>query len=55
MKDVQFAWNDADQIAFIELKNRLSTTPFLRGPNWALPFHISSDASDTAIGAVLGQ
>jgi len=27
----------------------------LRGPNWALPFHIHTDASQTAIGVVLGQ
>jgi hypothetical protein len=27
----------------------------LRGPNWKLPFHISSDASDISIGNVLGQ
>jgi hypothetical protein len=27
----------------------------LRGPNWSIPFHISTDASDTTIGAVLGQ
>jgi hypothetical protein len=27
----------------------------LRGPYWALPFQISSDALDTAIGAVLGK
>jgi hypothetical protein len=27
----------------------------LRGPNWALPFHISSNASDTGIGVVLGK
>ena len=39
----------------VKLKEKLSTTPILRGPNWALPFHISSDASDTAIGVVLGQ
>jgi hypothetical protein len=29
--------------------------PVLRGPNWTLPFHISTDASDTTIGGVLGQ
>ena len=28
--------------------------PILRGPNWSLPFHISTDAFDMAIG-VLGQ
>ena len=55
MKDVQFAWNDACEIAFTELKNRLSIAPILRGTNWALPFHISLDDFDTAIGAVLGQ
>ena len=27
----------------------------LSGPNWFLPFHISTDASDTTIGGVLGQ
>ena len=40
---------------FTELKKRLYTTPTLRGANWALPFHISLDAFDTAIGAVLGK
>lgn len=33
----------------------MSTAPVLRDPNWDLSFQISSDASDTAIGAVLGQ
>ena len=55
MKDAQFVWKDACEEAFAELKKRLYTTPILRGPNWALPFHISYDALDTAIGAVLGQ
>ena len=54
MKDVQFIWNDACQTTFTELKKRLFTDPILRGPNCALPFHIYSDASDTAIGVVLG-
>ena len=54
-KDVDFRWTDNYELSFADLKQRLSTAPILRGPNWALPFHISSDASDTAIGAVLGQ
>ena len=55
MKDVQFVWNEACHTVFVKLKEKLSATPILRGPDWTLPFHISSDASDTAIGAVLGQ
>jgi hypothetical protein len=55
MKNVEFKWTNFFQEAFNTLKHRLSTAPILRGPDWTLPFHISSDASDTAIGAVLGQ
>ena len=55
MKDAQFVWSEACQKAFDKLKEKLSTAPILRGPNWTLPFHISSDASNMAIGAVLGQ
>ena len=33
----------------------MSDTPILRGPNWTLPFHISTDASDSSLGVVLGQ
>jgi len=33
----------------------LITTSILRGPNWALPFHIHVDASDKDIGETLGQ
>eukprot|EP00253_Pinus_taeda_P007729 PITA_07729 len=54
-KNAEFKWTDDCEKAFDELKHQLSTAPILRGPDWALPFHISSNASDTAIGAVLGQ
>lgn len=27
----------------------------LKGPNWEIPFHIHTDASDYAMGAVLSQ
>eukprot|EP00253_Pinus_taeda_P006567 PITA_06567 len=55
MKNVEFKWTNSCQKAFEELKHKLSTAPILRGPDWNLPFHISSDAFDIAIGAVLGQ
>eukprot|EP00253_Pinus_taeda_P022517 PITA_22517 len=55
MKNAEFKWTNDCQKAFNELKHQLSTAPILRGPDWALPFHISSYALDTAIGAVLGQ
>ena len=54
-KDTKFCWDDNCQSAFEELKAKLSMAPVLRGPNWSLPFHISTDASDTALGGVLGQ
>jgi hypothetical protein len=54
-KDVDFHWTDNCELSFTYLKHKLSTTPILRGRNWALSFDISSDALDTAIGAVLGQ
>lgn len=37
------------------MKEKLVHALVLRGPNWSLPFHIFSDASDLAIGAALGQ
>eukprot|EP00253_Pinus_taeda_P013099 PITA_13099 len=54
-KNVEFKWTDDCQKEFDELKRQLSTSPILRGPDWAFPFHISSDALDTAIGVVLGR
>jgi len=54
-KDTKFYWDDNCQSTFEELKAKLSMAPVLRGPNWSLPFHISTDASDTALGGVLGK
>lgn len=47
---VEFDQIDKCDIAFADLKNLVSTTPMLWGPNWTLPFHISSDVSDMVIG-----
>ena len=54
-KDVNFYWDASCQVAFDTLKEKLLVAPILRGPNWSLPFHISTDASDIALGAMLGQ
>jgi len=51
----EFIWIDHCQNAFETLKENLSITPILWGKYWSLPFHISTDASDTTIGVVLGQ
>ena len=34
---------------------KLSTAPVIIAPNWEIPFELMCDASDYAVGAVLGQ
>nr|GFC12408.1 reverse transcriptase domain-containing protein [Tanacetum cinerariifolium] len=41
--------------AFETLKKKLTEVPILVVPDWNLPFELMCDASDFAIGAVLGQ
>lgn len=43
-KYIEFVWNEQCQMAFEHLKQKLSETPILRGPNCPLPFYISTDA-----------
>ncbi|GJR61676.1 reverse transcriptase domain-containing protein [Tanacetum coccineum] len=42
-------------LAYQTLKKKLTEAPILIAPNWDQPFEIMCDASDYAIGAVLGQ
>ena len=37
------------------MKRLLTSAPIMQPPNWNMPFEIMCDASDYAIGAVLGQ
>ncbi|RVW31008.1 hypothetical protein CK203_100673 [Vitis vinifera] len=53
--DAKFIWDERCQKSFDQLKQFLTTTPIVRAPNWQLPFEVMCDASDFAIGAVLGQ
>lgn len=54
-KDVKFIFNGKCMEAFNTLKEKLSTTLVIVAPDWDLPFEIMKDASDYALGAVLGQ
>ena len=54
-KEVPFQFNDDCLNAFLRLKEALITAPVLQPSNWSLPFKITCDASDYAVGAVLGQ
>ncbi|XP_071921880.1 uncharacterized protein [Coffea arabica] len=54
-KEVTFEFNDKCEKAFDKLKELLTSPPIIQPPDWSLPFEIMCDASDHAVGAVLGQ
>ncbi|XP_071926999.1 uncharacterized protein [Coffea arabica] len=54
-KDVSFEFDETCKGAFNKLKELLTTSPIIQPPDWNLPFEIMCDASDHAVGAVLGQ
>ncbi|KAM1557152.1 hypothetical protein ACFX10_040615 [Malus domestica] len=54
-KEVPFEFNEACEQAFKHLKDLLTTAPIITPPDWSIPFELMCDASDYALGAVLGQ
>ncbi|KAM2111922.1 hypothetical protein ACFX1R_014487 [Malus domestica] len=54
-KDVAFDFNKECEKAFNHLKDMLTSAPIIVPPDWSLPFELMCDASDYALGAVLGQ
>ncbi|GKE22294.1 reverse transcriptase domain-containing protein [Tanacetum coccineum] len=54
-KDTPFEFDDECQKAFESLKEKLTCAPVIVSPNWNLPFKLMCDASDFAVGSVLGQ
>nr|GEU34451.1 reverse transcriptase domain-containing protein [Tanacetum cinerariifolium] len=54
-KETPFLFSKDCIDAFETLKKNLTEAPILVVPNWNLPFELMCDASDFAIGAVLGQ
>ncbi|KAL4308723.1 hypothetical protein GQ457_01G012200 [Hibiscus cannabinus] len=55
MKGRPFEFNNDCTKAFNLLKQKLVTAPIVEPPDWKLPFELMCDASDYAVGAVLGQ
>ncbi|CAM8905466.1 unnamed protein product [Rhodiola kirilowii] len=51
----EFNFNDSCLNAFNNLKTALTSDPIVQPPDWELPFELMCDASDYAVGAVLGQ
>ncbi|GJR30572.1 reverse transcriptase domain-containing protein [Tanacetum coccineum] len=54
-KETPFVFSKDCIDAFETLKKKLTKAPILVVPDWNLPFELMCDASDFAIGAVLGQ
>ncbi|GJY52646.1 reverse transcriptase domain-containing protein [Tanacetum coccineum] len=54
-KDTPFVFLNECLASFKILKKRLTEAPILVSPDWDLPFELMCDASDYAVGAVLGQ
>nr|GEV15085.1 reverse transcriptase domain-containing protein [Tanacetum cinerariifolium] len=54
-KNSPFIFSNECIQAFRTLKDKLNEAPILIAPNWDQPFELMCDASDYAVGAVLGQ
>jgi hypothetical protein len=54
-KDAPFIFHDECHEAFQILKKALISALIIQPPDWKLPFEIMCDASDFAVGAILGQ
>lgn len=54
-KDKEFTWTQECQNSFEKLKTLLTTPPVLAYPDHTRPFSLTTDASGTAIGYILGQ
>ena len=54
IKDTPFVFSEECQQVFETLKHALVNAPIMVAPDWDLLFELMCDASDYALGAVLG-
>ena len=50
-----YKWTECCEVSFVQLKQSLTSSPILAYPKFDTMFKVSTDASDTAMGAVLSQ
>ena len=55
VQGIPFEFDSQCLHAFSVLKDKLVSAPIVLAPDWSFPFELMCDASDFAIGAVLGQ
>lgn len=55
LKATTFSWPESAAKAFTQLKEAMQRLPVLSLPDFSIPFEVTTDASSTAIGAVLSQ
>ena len=55
VQGIPFEFDSQCLQAFTVLKDKLISAPIVMAPDWSFPFELMCDASDYAIGAVLGQ
>ena len=54
-RGVPFVWGESQQGAFDQLKRKLCEAPLLHVPDFSREFVLTTDASNTAVSAVLQQ
>ncbi|KAK3084156.1 hypothetical protein FSP39_009188 [Pinctada imbricata] len=54
-KDTKFTWSTECESAFTQLKQALTSPPVLAYPDNSKPYFLTTDASGTALGFILGQ
>lgn len=53
--DVQYVYSEECEHALKTFKKALISAPIMKAPDWIKPFDLMCDASDFAIGVVIGQ
>ena len=54
-ESVSFVWDLSCEAAFLKLKDCLCSPPILAYPDFSQPFHLHTNASQHALGYILGQ